>query len=103
MVSEIWSRVLKIEDIGRDDNFFDLGGTSILLVKVHAQIQERLDSSVELATLFDKPKVRDLAAFLSTDGDAGAERDVAKAQASRADRRAEALARARRAKAGRRR
>jgi len=102
-ITGIWRSVLKIEHVGRDDNFFDLGGTSILLVKVHAQIQERLGSSVELAILFDKPKVRDLAAFLGASGNESAGRDMAKAQATRADRRAEAQARARQARAGRKR
>lgn len=98
-IADIWRRVLKVDHIGLDDNFFDLGGTSILLVRVHAQIQERLNSNVELVTLFDKPKVRDLAAYLSADDAGGPSSENAAAQAARADKRSEALARARQMRA----
>jgi len=97
-IADIWRRVLKIDHVGGNDSFFDLGGTSLLLVKVHAQIQDLLDSSVELVTLFDKTTVRDLAVALSAAPDESAGRDIANAQASRADKRAEALARARKMK-----
>lgn len=103
VIAEIWSDVLKLPAVGVDENFFDLGGTSMQLVRVHAQIQGRLGSDVTLVTLFERPKIRELAAYLNAGGrDAEPGTGVASGR-EKADRRSEALARARnmRARAGR--
>ena len=39
-VAGVWKDVLGLEEVGREDNFFDLGGHSLLLVQVHARLQE---------------------------------------------------------------
>jgi acyl-CoA synthetase (AMP-forming)/AMP-acid ligase II len=52
LVAGVWSEVLGMADIGRNDNFFDLGGNSILLSRVQVRLQEVLGrpvSAVELA------------------------------------------------------
>jgi amino acid adenylation domain-containing protein len=97
-IAEIWAEVLKLPAVGVDDNFFDLGGTSMQLVRVHAQIQGRLASDVTLVTLFELPKIRDLAAHLARPPGV-AETGTGVASRERADKRAEALARARNLKA----
>jgi acyl carrier protein len=90
---------LGVGAVGLDDNFFDLGGTSLLLIRVHAKIQEKLSPEISLVALFETPKIRDLAQRLrkpkgEPDGAALAVKDRAKRQA-------EALARLRDAKKGR--
>jgi acyl carrier protein len=46
-VTEIWSEVLKTDDIGPDDDFFDLGGTSLGLISVVMKMSERFGVPLE--------------------------------------------------------
>ncbi len=40
-IAEIWAALLKMPQVGRDDSFFDLGGDSILLIRMLARLRER--------------------------------------------------------------
>ncbi len=53
----IWREVLGREAIGVNDNFFDLGGTSMQLLKVHAAITARLSSDLTVVDMFRYPKI----------------------------------------------
>jgi len=64
-VAEIWQRLLKVERVGRDDNFFDLGGHSLLMVQVHSALLKTLPTSLTILDLFRYPTVKSLAEFLS--------------------------------------
>ena len=63
----IWCEVLEVPEVGRDDNFFDLGGHSLLLVRVQDRLREVLGREVGIVELFRFPTVRQLAGFLSPD------------------------------------
>src|SRR5262249_13874835 len=77
LVAGIWREVLGVAEVGRDDNFFDLGGHSMLLTLVHARLQEALAADLSMLDLFNHPTVRTLAAHLSgTLGGAAAAPDV---------------------------
>ncbi|MFD4496354.1 amino acid adenylation domain-containing protein [Streptomyces sp. NPDC058486] len=64
-VAAIWRDVLGTEHIGADDNFFDLGGHSLLLMRVQARLAEALDRDVPVLDLFQYPTVRALARHLA--------------------------------------
>ncbi len=64
----IWERALGIENIGRDDDFFDLGGHSLLAVEVFDAIERSLGVRMSLASIFEAPTVRLLALHLREDG-----------------------------------
>ena len=64
-ISAIWQTVLGREKVGINDNFFDLGGHSLLLVKVYAQLRAELGVELQMLKLFEYPTVGSLAAFLS--------------------------------------
>lgn len=61
----IWQAALQIETIGVHDNFFDLGGHSILAVGVVSRIESALQRPCALALLFKHPTVAELAEALS--------------------------------------
>ena len=63
-LASIWSELLGVERVGRDDNFFDVGGHSLLLIKMHRHIETRLRSSASVIDLFKYPTVGAMAAFL---------------------------------------
>jgi amino acid adenylation domain-containing protein len=64
-VAAIWRGVLCAESIALDDNFFDIGGTSLLLIKVHKELQDLLSRKLQVADLFAYTTVRTLAKQLA--------------------------------------
>ncbi|MET0396513.1 MAG: amino acid adenylation domain-containing protein [Longimicrobiaceae bacterium] len=64
-VAGIWEEVLGVPGVGAADNFFDLGGHSLLLVQVHARLQERFPGRIALTDLFTHPTLGSLAAQLA--------------------------------------
>jgi acyl carrier protein len=65
-VADIWQSVLKLEQVGINDNFFDLGGHSLLLMQVHNRLQETFAREIPVLDLFKYSNVRLLAVYLST-------------------------------------
>lgn len=55
-VAEIWAKVLKVEKIGRNEDFFDLGGHSLLLTKVVTRVRDKFNVDISLRSLFDNSK-----------------------------------------------
>jgi amino acid adenylation domain-containing protein len=61
----IWQRALGGTAVGIDDNFFDLGGTSLQMMTVHAAIQRELQHKLTIVDLFTYPRISALAAWLT--------------------------------------
>ncbi|HEX2644058.1 MAG TPA: amino acid adenylation domain-containing protein, partial [Thermoanaerobaculia bacterium] len=68
-IAEIWKDVLGIEKVGTRDNFFDLGGHSLLLVQVHQRLREGIAPSLPLVDLFRFPDVASLARHIAGDAE----------------------------------
>ena len=62
---ELWQEVLSTESISIHDNFFDLGGNSILLVKLHSKLNGKYPGVMELTDLFSKSRISEQAEFIS--------------------------------------
>jgi len=58
---QIWQDLLEIAPIGIDDDFFDLGGHSMLAVRMVALVQQRTGKTLPLSALFRKPTIEQLA------------------------------------------
>jgi amino acid adenylation domain-containing protein len=65
LLSGIWKKLLKLERVGIHDNFFDLGGNSLLSMQVVAQLQEELKLVLPIVKLFQYPTISDLANYLN--------------------------------------
>ncbi|WP_437840117.1 amino acid adenylation domain-containing protein [Sorangium sp. So ce1153] len=63
-IAAIWQRALRADRIGVHDNFFDLGGHSLLLAEVRAGLERAFQREVPITDLFRYPTVRALAAYL---------------------------------------
>ncbi|WP_051732397.1 MupA/Atu3671 family FMN-dependent luciferase-like monooxygenase [Kitasatospora phosalacinea] len=61
LVTEVWRDVLGVERVGLDDNFFALGGNSLLVVVARARLLEQRDSALSLVDMFRYPSARALA------------------------------------------
>lgn len=64
MLGDIWQETLGLEKIGIEENFFDWGGNSLLLMKVHQQLEQQLAREVPVTALFQYPNIKTLAAYL---------------------------------------
>ncbi len=64
-ILEIWKHILKNERITINDNFFDLGGNSLLLMQVSSAINNLLGKEIEMLYLFEYPTVGSLSNYLA--------------------------------------
>ena len=64
-LTELWQRVLRVPRVDLDDNFFDLGGDSLLLMAVHSNAQKLIHAEIPLLDLFEFTTVRKLARHLT--------------------------------------
>ena len=65
-LAAIWAEVLKLDRVGRHDNFFSLGGHSLLAVRVVTRLQQALSVEVAIRDLFTHPVLADLARALDS-------------------------------------
>jgi len=82
-IADVWKKVLRTDRVGLDDNFFDLGGDSLLLVAVHSQLKKRLEREIQVMDLFDHTTVRALAKHLSAAGSEAKSFDAAQERAAK--------------------
>ncbi len=64
LLLRLWRQVLGTDRVGAHDNFFDLGGNSMQLIKLHALLQDTLGRTVPLMDLFEYPDIGALAVRL---------------------------------------
>ena len=60
----IWKEVLGIEQVGIKDNFFEIGGTSLDLLKVNRLFNDRFQKDIQVVTLFSYPNIDAFCSFL---------------------------------------
>ena len=64
LVARIWERVLRVSPIGIHDDFFDLGGDSLLAVRILANLEAITKRDLPLVTLVEAPTIAKLAELL---------------------------------------
>jgi amino acid adenylation domain-containing protein/non-ribosomal peptide synthase protein (TIGR01720 family) len=64
----IYAQVLRVQRVGVDDSFFDLGGDSLSAMRLVAAINHGLDADLSVRAIFEAPTVAQLAPRLGTDG-----------------------------------
>ncbi|CAH2601473.1 Non-ribosomal peptide synthetase [Rhodovastum atsumiense] len=64
-IRAIWQRVLHTQNVELTDNFFDLGGSSLQLMAVHAELVRHVSPVLDVVTLFRFPTIAGLAAHLA--------------------------------------
>jgi acyl carrier protein len=65
IIASVWRKTLNLEEIGINDNFFDLGGNSLLTIKVNSQLQEIFKVNISLVEMFRHPTIKALANYLT--------------------------------------
>ena len=63
-LAKIWEQTLGVSSVGRHDNFFDLGGHSLLLIVLFSRINKEFSSTLPITTIFDAQTLAALATVL---------------------------------------
>jgi amino acid adenylation domain-containing protein len=70
IIAGIWQEALQVEEVGIHDNFFDLGGHSLLMMQVRNRVQAAVARDLSVVDLFKYPTIRSLAEYLGQQGEA---------------------------------
>ncbi|MGA9771717.1 MAG: amino acid adenylation domain-containing protein [Blastocatellia bacterium] len=65
-LTKIWSELLGVSEVGIHDDFFELGGQSLLATRAVSRVREALQIDLPLRSLFENPTVAELAKRLGT-------------------------------------
>lgn len=65
-VRAIWRRELRRDDITGDDDFFALGGDSLIMVRIQGAFIEEMNAEVPMDRLFLHPTVESIAAYIDS-------------------------------------
>jgi amino acid adenylation domain-containing protein len=71
ILAGIWEELLQVDKVGVRDNFFDLGGHSLLLVKMVPKLEKAFGRKVSIIDLFQRPNIKAMAEFLSDERKGG--------------------------------
>ena len=85
-----WRELLGVEQIGAEDSFFDLGGHSLIAVRLFAQIRKIWNVEFPISVLFEAPTIRKVAALIAERGvvaESGQEGDTSAAETATPERR----------------
>ena len=63
-IANLWQEVLHVDKLGINDNFFEIGGHSLLMVKIHSQLREIFKADVSILEMFRYPTISSLSQYL---------------------------------------
>lgn len=66
-LAQIWSELLGIATVGAADSFFDLGGHSLIAVRMFGQLRKKFGPDMPISTLFEAPTIAQLAALIEAE------------------------------------
>ena len=67
-VAAVWKDVLQLDKVGIDDNFFDLGGNSLDIIKVNTSLREISDKELSVVAMFKYSTIRSQANYFAQTG-----------------------------------
>lgn len=64
-IAEMWSELLNVKTVGIEDNFFDIGGHSLLAVKLHVRLKQTIDEELTLIDIFRFSTIKSIIDFMN--------------------------------------
>ncbi len=65
IIASVWQNYLKVSSVDVNDNFFDIGGHSLLMLNIFNELNEKFDQDISIVDLYKYPTVHALAEYLS--------------------------------------
>jgi amino acid adenylation domain-containing protein len=95
LIAATWQEVFRVEKLSVHSNFFDLGGHSLTLVRVHSMLRNRLHKEISMIDMFRYPTINSLSDYLSREQPVRAEFEPPRYQQiyDRAEKQKDALSR----------
>ena len=84
LLAGLWKTALRQEKVGVNDNFFDVGGDSLMLTSLHRRLQTELKRQIPITDLFQFPTIHSLAQRLAEKSDDAGLADKTQARAAQA-------------------
>ena len=69
VIADIWQKILKVEKVGIQDNFFDLGGHSLNVLQVYSKLRELYKADLVITDLFKYPTISSIARYFNQEED----------------------------------
>ncbi|WP_405296879.1 amino acid adenylation domain-containing protein [Algibacter sp. Ld11] len=79
-IASIWSEQLQVPSIGIDDNFFEMGGTSLLTQKVATLMRKRFKLKIPVTKIYQHPTIKEIAEYIENDDKTASSIDYSKAK-----------------------
>jgi|GEM_PF-106828 len=70
-IAAVWEEILGVDGVGIHDDFFDLGGHSLLLTQVLSRVRKRVNAEISLRSLFEKRTIAGIAAEIEAARESG--------------------------------
>jgi len=67
-IAAVWQELFDLDRVSVEENFFDLGGQSLMMLEMHRRLRDNLYPDLSIVTLFEHPTVRSLARFMGGPG-----------------------------------
>jgi len=67
-IAAVWREILNVDKVGIHDNFFDLGGSSLHIVRLSGRLKEVLGKDIPIVTLFEYPTIHTFSQHLAQSG-----------------------------------
>ncbi|MEL0650000.1 amino acid adenylation domain-containing protein [Algibacter sp. TI.3.09] len=83
-IALIWSEQLQVPSIGIDDNFFEMGGTSLLTQKVATLMRKRFKLKIPVTKIYQHPTIKEIATYIENDDKTAPSIDYSKVKKNKA-------------------
>jgi aryl carrier-like protein len=67
MVAKVWQETLQLDQVGVHDNFFDLGGHSLLMLRIQGKVRTLFNRDLSIVEMFRYPTISSLAEILASE------------------------------------
>jgi dihydroaeruginoic acid synthetase len=66
LITDLWTRELGLASVSRNENFFDLGGNSIVAIRIIAELNDEFGINLAMSSLFSAPALADFTGLVNS-------------------------------------